>query len=85
MEKPQAIATLEQGLVALFPYADPKDDPDRRRAQDQRLMREALDVLSKGCDSTHNVQTLTVLGKGDFEALAAALDDGPRACEWFKP
>lgn len=46
MQKQQAIATLKQGLAALFPYADPKDDPDRERARDQLQMHEALRVLS---------------------------------------
>jgi hypothetical protein len=45
MEKQQAIATLEQGFAALYPYTNPQDDPNHARARDQRLMREALRVL----------------------------------------
>jgi hypothetical protein len=46
MDRTQAIATIQQAMLALFPYADPKDDPDRRRAADQIQCREALAVLA---------------------------------------
>lgn len=47
MSKEQAIRELEQCLAALFPYPNPWDDPDQRRAADQIRCREALDVLSR--------------------------------------
>jgi hypothetical protein len=51
MDRQQAITSLKQGLACLFPYSGPRhnpnDDPDQTRAHDQRLMYEALDVLSQ--------------------------------------
>lgn len=43
----QAVEVIKQGLAALFPYADPKDDPDRARAADQVIMQNAIAVLEK--------------------------------------
>lgn len=45
MDKDQAASILHRALLALFPYTDPKDDPDRRRAADQVQCQEALAVL----------------------------------------
>jgi hypothetical protein len=62
MEQQQAIAVLKQGLAALFPYADPQDDPNHERARDQRLMGKALESLAKAsgsndrCDVTSEAQ-----------------------------
>ncbi len=45
MTHQQARVVLGQVLAALFPYSDPRDDPNRQRALDQKQATEALATL----------------------------------------
>lgn len=58
MTRESAIVELSLTIAALYPYADPKDDPDRNRAAGQRRARAALDVVRGAFEKLERLETV---------------------------